>query len=675
MLTSIACHETTAPVPAKLAFIVQPPASITSQQVFPATLVAIQDADGNTIGTATNTVTLSIANAPQGANLFGTVSVAAVNGVATFSNLSIDRAASYTLSATSPNLSSATSVQFEVRAGPALRLAFAIQPQTAFARAALPTVTVEVHDAAENIVKDLSFPVTLTIGLNPSGGVLSGSNIVPTTGGIAAFSSVSIDKPGSGYTLAASTQGLTPATSRSFNVTTGPATKLGFIGQPTTTAPGLRITPDVVVAVQDNFGNTVPTATQTITLVIGTNGGGGLLSGTTTVTAVNGAATFSDLHIDRPGTVYTLVAEASGFGQVVSAPFSVRNPLLFSSVSAGYFHTCGITTDGLGYCWGENGSGQLGVSNATSIEAPVAVSGGLTFANVISGRDHTCGVTTAGIAYCWGSNQSGRLGTDAPGDASTPSLVSGSHPFAAVAAGYAHSCAATTQGVAYCWGDNSRGAIGNGTSSNVQLLPVTVSGGRSFSNVSSGRYFSCGLTPSGVGYCWGENSDGELGDGTNSLKTSPVLVSGEFTFAMISAGGFHSCGLTTAGAAYCWGQNSFGQLGNGTGTSSMVPVGVTGGLMFAMISAGNRHTCGVTTAGRAYCWGDNSTANLGDGTQASRLTPTPVSGGLTFFSVSAGRFHSCGVTTGGTVYCWGNNANGQLGDGTRETRLSPVPVR
>ena len=674
MLTSIACHETTAPpVATKLAFIVQPPAAITSQLVFPAISVAIQDDHGNTVNTATNVVTLSIINGPQGANLSGTVSVAAVNGVATFTNLSIDRASTYSLSATSPNLTSASSIQFAVQAGPAAKLSFAIQPQTAFAHAPLPTVTIEVQDAAGNIVKSPEFLVSIRIGSNPSGANLFGPTSVTTSAGVAAFSNLSIDKTGSGYTLVTTGCCFPTVVSAPFNVTVGAAAKLVFTTQPTTTTPGATISPAVVVVIQDDFNNIVPTGTYSITLSIGTNGGGGVLLGTTTVAAVNGVATFSDLRINSPGAVYTLVAETSGLPPRVSIPFSLRNPILFTSVSAGYFHTCGVATDGLAYCWGENVSGQLGITNVTSIEAPFPVSGGLTFANVISGRDHTCGVTTAGVAYCWGSNQNGRLGTDGSGVGSL-SLVSGPRSFASVAAGYAHSCGATTTNVAYCWGDNTRGAVGNGTQTG-SPLPTTVSGGISFASVSSGRYFSCGLTTAGLGYCWGEDSDGELGDANNSAKSSPVLVRGELTFTMISAGGFHSCGLTTAGTAYCWGSNSFGQLGNGTTAISFVPVAVSGGLTFAMITAGNRHTCAVTTAGQAYCWGDNSDASLGDGTFENRLTPTPVIGGLTFSSVSAGRFHTCGVTTAGAVYCWGGNGNGQLGDGTRETRFSPVPAR
>ncbi len=675
MLTSVACRDTTsAPVPAKLAFIVQPPATISSQQIFsPAISVAIQDADGNTVNAATNTVTLSIVNGTQGANLSGTVSVAAVNGVATFTNLSIDRASTYSLSASSPNLTGATSVGFVVRAGPRARLAFATQPTTAFANAILPTLTIEVQDAAGNIVRDGTSQVSLRIGSNPGNAILSGGTVVVTSSGVAAFSSVSINKIGNGYTLIAAAPAFPPAESAPFNLTTGPVSKLVFSTQPTTNAPGATITPAVAVAVQDDFGNTVLTATHSITLSIGTNGGGGVLSGTTTVTAVNGVATFSDLRINNPGAPYTLVAAASGLNANVSAPFSVRNPLAFNSVSAGYFHTCGIATDGLGYCWGENGSGQLAVNNVVSIETPVPVSGGLTFANVVAGRDHTCGVTIAGVAYCWGSNQSGRLGAEVS-VAGSPALVLGSHSFAAVAAGYAHSCGTTTTSVAYCWGDNSRGALGNGTQT-ANLLPSTVTGAISFASVSSGRYFSCGLSTAGLGYCWGEDVDGELGDGTNTFRSSPVLVSGQLTFAMISAGGFHACGLTTAGAAYCWGSNTFGQLGNETNANSNRPVPVSGGLTFAMISAGNRHSCGVTTAGRAYCWGDNSNGNLGDGRGEVSFAPSAVSGGLTFSSVSAGRFHSCGVTTAGAVYCWGTNDNGQLGDGTRVTHLSPVPVR
>jgi alpha-tubulin suppressor-like RCC1 family protein len=144
--------------------------------------------------------------------------------------------------------------------------------------------------------------------------------------------------------------------------------------------------------------------------------------------------------------------------------------------------------------------------------------------------------------------------------------------------------------------------------------------------VNAGGGHTCGVTTSDVAYCWGWNLLGQLGDGTTADGTTPGLVSGGLTFAAVSAGtGIgHTCGVTTSGVAYCWGYNVYGQLGDGTTADRTTPVLVSGGLTFAAVDAGVQRTCGVTTSGVAYCWGRNLHGALGDGTQIDRLVPVPV---------------------------------------------------
>jgi len=656
-LLALACNETTTPppVPTKLAFTAQPVTTSVNFNITPAVAVAVQDAAGNTITSANNSITLAIGANPGSGSLSGTTTVGAVNGVATFADLSINSMSTgYTLTATAPNLTGATSTAFNVTPGPATRLVFTVQPVTTSLGATItPAVAVTVQDLAGNTVTTATNSITVAIGTNAGSGTLLGTTTVLAVNGVATFSNLSINNAGAGYTLTATVPNLTGATSTAFNVTPGPATRLVFTAQPAIASPGATITPAVAVTVQDLVGNTVTTATNSITVAIGTNAGSGTLSGTTTVAAVNGVATFSNLSINNTGAGYTLTAAAANLSGATSTAFDVRNPLTFTTASAGYFHSCGVATGGAAYCWDVS---------------PVAVSGGLTFAKVSAGRTHTCGVTTGGVAYCWGDNS---LGDGTTAASTTPVPVSGGLTFASVSAGYSHSCGVTTAGVAYCWGLNANGELGNGTwtGSNV---PGAVSGGLTFASVSPGRLFTCGLSTGGAAYCWGDNYNGMLGNGALTGSNVPGAVSGGLTFATVSAGGFHACGVTTAGVAYCWGWNYFGELGDGTTAIRSIPVAVSGGLTFAMISAGNRHTCGVTTGGAAYCWGDNSTGHLGDGTTiGSRSAPFAVSGGLTFASVSAGRFHSCGVTTANAAYCWGS---GQLGSGTSAGSLVPVRV-
>jgi alpha-tubulin suppressor-like RCC1 family protein len=146
-----------------------------------------------------------------------------------------------------------------------------------------------------------------------------------------------------------------------------------------------------------------------------------------------------------------------------TTPIAVSGQLTFAQISAGGFHACGLTTGGQAYCWGWNAFGQLGIGSAGSLSnTPRAVAGGLTFASLSAGNRHTCGVTTAGVGYCWGDNSNDMLGTGLTTTTSAPELVAGGLSWAAISAGRFHTCGVTTAGAAYCWG--AGGAIGDGTS-------------------------------------------------------------------------------------------------------------------------------------------------------------------------------------------------------------------
>jgi alpha-tubulin suppressor-like RCC1 family protein len=452
----------------------------------------------------------------------------------------------------------------------------------------------------------------------------------------------------------------------------------------------LSLTPAALTIAQGATGSATVTITRTdfigaVTLSLGNAPAG--VTGSFNPAAPTGTSATLTVSVGAAvaAGVYNLTVDGTATAGNRSTPLnltvSAAVGLTLAAVTTGAFHSCGVTTSGVAYCWGANFSGQLGDGTTTRRLSPALVSGGPIFAEVDAGGVNTCGLTTNGVAYCWGNNGYGQVG-DGTMDTNrtTPVPVLGGHTFAAVSGGEDHTCALTTSGVAYCWGSNFTGMLGDGTTTD-RTTPVLVSGGLTFAAVSAGAFHTCGVTTSGVAYCWGSNSSGQLGDGTTTFsRTTPVLVLGGLTFAAVSAGEFHSCGVTTSGAAYCWGSNFHGRLGDGTTTSRLSPVPVSGGLTFAALSAGN-HSCGVTTSGVAYCWGNNDRGQLGDGSTTNRTSPALVSGGLSFAAVSVGgesptalMRHSCGVTTNDAAYCWGGNFDGQLGDGTQINRLVPVRV-
>ena len=647
------------------------PGNVAAGVVFSLT-VNVVDQSGHVIRGASNVVTLALAANPGNATLSGTTTAAAVNGVATFPNLSLNRPGTgYSFSASTPGLPAQASQAFNVASGVATALVFNTLPTLVTSGLAItPAVTVSVQDALGNVVTTATPSISLGMAANPGNSVLSGTLTATAANGIATFNDVRLDKIGSGYRLAANSPGLPTGTSTAFSVRPGPASRLVFSVQP----PGEAAVDapfNVTVQALDAAGNLTDSQSP-VTIAFGANPGGATLSGTTSVFTFDGIAGFT-LTIHNTAAGYTLVASSTGVTSVTSNPFTIRAALNFAAVSAGYFHSCALLPGNQGYCWGQN-NGKLGDGTVADRAFPIPVSGGIVFASISAGRNHSCGLTAAGVAYCWGENLNGELGDGTQLGRTVPTLVAGGLVFASLAAGYDHTCGVTLAGAAYCWGDNSAGALGDGSTSR-RFAPVAVSGGLTFRSVSPGRAFTCGVTTANVGYCWGSNFNGELGDGTTAQRTFPVLVGGALSFNTIGAGGFHSCGLTTGGQTRCWGGNFSGQLGNGTTASATSPVVVSGGLVFTSVAVGNRHNCGLTAGGTAYCWGDNGDALLGDGSTISRSVPTLVAGGLTFTRISAGRFHTCGVATGNLGYCWGNNFSGQVGAGPLQVVLTPLLVR
>jgi alpha-tubulin suppressor-like RCC1 family protein len=261
-----------------------------------------------------------------------------------------------------------------------------------------------------------------------------------------------------------------------------------------------------------------------------------------------------------------------------------------------------------------------------SSSTPVAVSGGLSFAAIAVGDLYTCGVTSSGTAYCWGNNEAGQLGNGSIAHSTpAPVAVSGGLTFTALAAGSWHTCGLTGSGAAYCWGNNGWGRLGDGSTTS-STTPVVVSGGLVFAALALGEYHTCGLVGSGAAYCWGSNSLGQLGNGSTTDASSPVPVSGGLTFTAIAVGTYpgHTCALAGSGATYCWGYNGLGQLGNGAHTQRQPPSVVSGGIIFSALDAGQSHTCGLTSSGTVYCWGDNSSGQLGRGTFGYSAVPVAV---------------------------------------------------
>ena len=403
----------------QLVFGVQPSNATAGVAISPAVTVQVQDASGNLVTTDTSNVTVAIGTNPGSGALSGTLTQAAVGGVATFNNLSINNAGiGYTLRATDGSLTPATSTSFTI-IGPAAKLAFGVQPSnTVFGVAISPAVTVQVQDAAGSVVPSTA-SVTVAIGTNPGSGALSGTLTQAAVGGVATFNNLSINNAGIGYTLTAASSGLTGTTSTSFTII-GPAAKLAFGVQPSNTVFGVAISPAVTVQVQDANGFVVTSSTASVTVAIGTNPGSGALSGTLTQAAVGGVATFNNLSINNAGIGYTLTAASSGLTGTTSTSFTIIGPAAKLAFGVQPSNTVfGVAISPAVTVQVQDANGFVVTSSTASVTVAIgtnpgsgALSGTLTQAAVGGvATFNNLSINNAGIGYTLTAASSGLTGT------------------------------------------------------------------------------------------------------------------------------------------------------------------------------------------------------------------------------------------------------------------------
>ena len=316
---------TVSPAAASQVVFNQQPSDVTAGvAITPSITVDVEDQFGNVVTSDSSSVTLSIDTGPG--SIGGTDTVAASSGVATFSNVKLDTAGSYTLAAADGSLTTADSSSFTVSPAAASQVVFNQQPTNVTAGVAIsPSITVDVEDQFGNVVTGDSSSVTLTINTGP--GSIGGTDTVAASSGVATFSDVKLDTAGS-YTLAAADGSLTVADSSSFTVNPAVASQVVFNQQPTNVTAGVAISPSITVDVEDQFGNIVTGDSSSVTLSINT--GPGSIGGTDTVAASNGVATFSNVKLDTAGS-YALAAGDGSLTVADSNSFTV-NPAAASQV-------------------------------------------------------------------------------------------------------------------------------------------------------------------------------------------------------------------------------------------------------------------------------------------------------------------------------------------------------
>lgn len=374
-------------------------------------------------------------------------------------------------------------------------------------------------------------------------------------------------------------------------------------------------------------------------------------------------------------------------------------------------HTCAVRANGGAACWGSNFRGQLGNNDPTEAPVPAPAAVPINNATGVTGGDaHTCALRANGTVFCWGRNRFGAVGAasnsdqhDVPVEVHECRSVEG-NPLApcrqfaddrllagvvGVSAGNEHACAVRAVGSVHCWGGNNFGEV-DGSVNVIRFSavpvpsPVTEATGPRLSNivaVTGAFTHTCALVADGTVRCWGDNRNGQLGDGTTGTGISPpVTVRGLSNAVAIAAGNLHTCALSARGTVVCWGVNGSGELGDGTTEPRSEPVIVTimpGVALTGVvaIAAAGRHTCALLADGSVRCWGENGFGQLGLGGNSTtdRLRPVPVPGLANVVAIAAGLGHTCAVRVDGAVFCWGANGLGQAGQDPATAPTVPSP--
>ena len=351
-----------------------------------------------------------------------------------------------------------------------------------------------------------------------------------------------------------------------------------------------------------------------------------------------------------------------------------------TTISAGVEHSVAICDEGILWAWGNNRFGQLGDGTTTRRHAPVRIMDDVL--SVSAGDFHTIALRNDGSVWSWGLNGvAGRLGCGATIRRNEPRRIKDN--VVAIAAGGNHNAAITADGVLWTWGENVNGALGDGTTIN-RLSPVRIIDDVKYVSVGSGATMA--VRSDGSLWTWGDNRWAQLGDGTTTRRLSPVRIMENIVSVSAGGGDITGAGIIQAsvnpgramavdsdGVLWGWGENTFGQLGDGTIIHRLTPHKIMDDVI--SVSTGANSAMAIRSDGSLWGWGRNPLGHgaLGDGTTTHRRTPMMIMENVA--AVAAGEFHTIAVGSDGVLWTWGDNSFGRLGNNSTSHALSPIRIR
>jgi alpha-tubulin suppressor-like RCC1 family protein len=360
----------------------------------------------------------------------------------------------------------------------------------------------------------------------------------------------------------------------------------------------------------------------------------------------------------------------------IDACVPARGPMALASC---LWHSCEVERGRL-YCWGNNENGQLGVGDQTARTTRTRVGSFNDWLSVAVGEQHSCAIRAPGRVYCWGQNASGQLALGDTAARLEPTQVSAQVGFRKLACGGDNCCGLRADGALLCWGDNLEGKLGldDNYGSPDSLVPVEVAGKRKWREFAVGQGHVCAIDEPGALYCWGRNTDVELGIGGGDpvqLRV-PTRIGRDSDWRAVASSQHHNCAIRGTGSLYCWGSNAFLELAAPAATSMLAqPTRAGSDADWESVAVGWFHSCGIRSEGRLFCWGRAIEGQLGQASVDPIGVPTAVTPPERAQRVALGNFFTLATDDTGALYSAGANDKGNLGlgDTMRRSTLTKLP--
>jgi alpha-tubulin suppressor-like RCC1 family protein len=385
-------------------------------------------------------------------------------------------------------------------------------------------------------------------------------------------------------------------------------------------------------------------------------------------------------------TISASVVSLSGSTVTGSTGITIKGP--YAAVSSGGIFSVARKSDGTLWGWGQNMKGSVGDGTWIDRYTPVQIGTVATWANFSSNEFHTLALRADGTVWAWGYNLNGQLGDKSTVDRWSPVKVGTATTWVSASTGQYHSVAVKKDGSCWAWGRNFDGQLGDGTQGDkneptaVTITTTTTVAGAPVTTTTpidsclsmyAGATHSLVLKTDGAIWSWGNNSNGQLGQGASPADPlAPTAIPGTNTYVSASAGASHNLAIRSDGALYAWGANSSGQLGNGATIDSNLAIRIGTADNWAIISAGGSHSVAIKSDGTLWTWGSNTYGQLGYGNTTSSSTPKKVGTDTNWVAVSAGKYHTFAVKADGTLWGWGRTREAQLGNGSYGPDADPV---